>query len=126
MSSNTPHPRRQPSPKTRFRRLVASAIDGLPEDFRRRLDNVVFRIEGRRRGENPPRTLGFYHGVPLTGQSPAWATPQVFITLYQEPIERESRGDPAQLIRLVRHVVAHEVAHHFGFSDDDLRRMGVY
>ena len=58
-----------------------------------------------RRGENPPRTLGFYHGVPLIDQSPSAATPQVFITLYQEPIERESRGDPEELERLVnRHL----------------------
>ncbi len=124
--SESSSPRRQPSPLVRFRRLVSKAIDGLPEGFRQRLDNVVFRIEPRRRGEDPPRTLGFYHGVPLTDQSPASATPQVFITLYQEPIERESRGNPEKLERLVRHVVVHEVAHHFGFSDDDLRRMGVY
>jgi predicted Zn-dependent protease with MMP-like domain len=48
------------------------------------------------------------------------------ITLFRLPIERLARGDDDQLRRIIAHTVAHEVAHHFGISDDRLREIGAY
>jgi predicted Zn-dependent protease with MMP-like domain len=48
------------------------------------------------------------------------------ITLFREPIERQARGSDERLRSIVAHTVAHEVAHHFGISDDRLREIGAY
>ncbi len=106
-----------------FDDLVSEAIDSLPKSFRTKLDNIVFQVETVRRGH--PEILGLYHGVPLPGQSPTQAAPTGFVTLYRRPILSQCRSR-RDLVRLVRHVVVHEVAHHFGFSDEWLRRNGVY
>ena len=48
------------------------------------------------------------------------------ITLYRRPIERISAGDPERLRAEIRHVVVHELAHHFGISDERLRELDRY
>ena len=70
--------------------------------------------------------LGLYRGIPLTERSHAYGLvlPDT-ITLYQGPIENAaaSRGE---IVHVVRHTVIHEIAHHFGISDDRLRELGAY
>jgi len=119
-------------PREQFEHLVAEAIDGLPAEFAEKLDNVEFIVEDSPRpedyGERGVRPggllLGLYHGVPLTERS-AFATAPMpdEITIFQRPIERICRT-PEEIIREVRHTVLHEIAHHFGISDQRLTELG--
>jgi len=67
---------------------------------------------------------GLYHGTPLTARSVEDSGRQPdLIFLYREAILLEWIENGEDLYRLVRNVVIHEVAHHFGFSDDDIARL---
>lgn len=113
--------------RRRFEELVSEALDSLPAWVLERIENVEVIVEDRPpRGE--PGLLGRYHGIPLTSRrdwSYAGVLPDT-ITLYQRTIERESGEDEAKLREVVVHTVEHEVAHHFGISDDRLRELGAY
>jgi predicted Zn-dependent protease with MMP-like domain len=64
---------------------------------------------------------GLYRGIPLTERSLADIAPQPdLIFLYRKPILLEWIETGEDLFRLVRNVLIHEIAHHFGFSDDDI------
>jgi predicted Zn-dependent protease with MMP-like domain len=108
-----------------FERLVGEALDSLPDGLRGALSNVAIVVE-----EEPPPgqpLLGLYEGLPLTRRGSSFAgVPPDKITIYRGPLERLSAGDPERLRREVRHVVLHEVAHHFGISDERLRELGRY
>jgi predicted Zn-dependent protease with MMP-like domain len=117
--------------RERFERLVAQAIDGLPAEFRNRLDNVDVVVAdqpasaqlaelGLKRGET---LLGLYEGVPLTdrGRNYGMVVPDK-ITIFQKPIEAECRYD-ARIVTEIRKVVRHEIAHHFGISDARLEQL---
>ena len=117
-----------------FERLVAAALDDLPQDIQQALDNVDVVIEDwanratlQRAGvRHPNQLLGFYHGVPRTKRTRSYGLvlPDK-ITIYRRPIEMRARTpDDAQDI--VRRVVRHEIAHHFGIDDDRLREIGAY
>jgi len=112
-------------PRRRFERLVARALDDLPAWVRERLDNVEVVIE-EWPPQDQPSLLGLYEGIPLTqrGQGYAGVLPDR-ITLFRRTIEAVG-GDEERLERVVRHTVAHEVAHHFGISDDRLREIDRY
>ncbi|HEY7400523.1 MAG TPA: metallopeptidase family protein [Actinomycetota bacterium] len=110
----------------RFEELVAEALDGLPEWVHERLSNVAVLVEDRApRGRRS--LLGLYEGIAQTerGDWYSGALPDR-ITLFRDTLEREARGDPERLRRVVAHTVAHEIAHHFGISDERLRELGVY
>ncbi|HUT67265.1 MAG TPA: metallopeptidase family protein [Dehalococcoidales bacterium] len=116
----------------KFEGLVARAIDGLPEEFRERLENIdvvvadeptraQLRVLGGRRGET---LLGLYEGVPLTRRTHGYGfvMPDK-VTIFKKPIEAICKND-GQIIAEVKRVVQHEIAHHFGISDDRLRQLG--
>lgn len=109
--------------RSRFEELVAAALDDLPEDFAEALDNVEVVIE-----DGSPRqpTLGLYRGVPQTERNGnyTWVLPDV-ITIYRRPIEARC-GTDEELTKMVKHTVIHEIAHHFGISDDRLRELDAY
>ena len=102
-----------------FERLVDEALDELPDDIRSVMSNIAVTIED----EPPPGQplLGLYQGVPLGRRGPyyAGALPDK-ITIYRGPIERMTDGNPELLRRQVRRTVLHEIAHHFGISDQRL------
>jgi predicted Zn-dependent protease with MMP-like domain len=115
-----------------FEQLVARAIEDLPDEIRERLENVDVvvadaptrsQLKGKQRGET---LLGLYEGVPLTerGDHYGFVIPDK-ITIFQLPIEGICRND-SELIREIKHVVRHEIAHHFGISDDRLEELGRY
>jgi predicted Zn-dependent protease with MMP-like domain len=116
----------------RFEELVAKAIEALPEEFRERLENIDIVVADRptrvqRRGmRSRDSLLGLYEGVPLTARTQSYdlVMPDK-ITIFQGPIEAVCRSD-AQIIEEVERVVRHEIAHHFGISDDRLRDIGRY
>jgi predicted Zn-dependent protease with MMP-like domain len=116
----------------KFEQLVSEAIQHLPEEFRERLDNIdvvvadepnrhqLSKIE-RRRGET---LLGLYEGVPLTERTAGYGfvVPDM-ITIFQRPIESICRND-REIVAEIQKVVRHEIAHHFGISDNRLRELG--
>jgi predicted Zn-dependent protease with MMP-like domain len=108
----------------RFERLVADALDGLPDWVRDRLDNVDVLVEDEPPAEEPG-LLGLYEGIPLTerGLDYAGVLPDR-ITLFRRTIEREAGPDDEAVKRTVVDTVVHEVAHFFGISDDRLHELG--
>jgi predicted Zn-dependent protease with MMP-like domain len=120
--------------RERFEWLVAKAVDSLPDELRDRMENIDVVVAdqptphqlaelGKRRGET---LLGLYEGVPLTRRSRHYGlvAPDK-VTIFQKPIESICRND-AEIITRIQRVVLHEIAHHFGISDDRLRQLGMY
>jgi len=103
-----------------FRKLVEEAIDSLPEEIQKKMDNVEIVVE---QGSPSGPFLGLYQGVPKTswGRGFGMILPDK-ITIFQLPLERSARSE-AELKELVKNVVWHEVAHHFGFSEKAVREM---
>lgn len=114
-----------------FEELVAEAIEGLPDEFLDRLDNVGIVAEDwpteaqRRYHDLSPRDtlLGLYEGVALTDrQSYGMVLPDK-ITIFQKPLEGIC-ADEEDLIYQVQLTVVHEIAHHFGIDDERLHQLG--
>jgi predicted Zn-dependent protease with MMP-like domain len=108
-----------------YEREVEDALASLPPDLGAAVSNVGIVIED----EPPPGEplLGLYEGVPLTrrGSGYAGVLPDK-ITIYRGPLERLYGRDPERLRQMIRHVVLHEIAHHFGISDERLEEIGRY
>ena len=108
-----------------FEQLVQQALDALPADLAARMSNVAVVVED----EPPPgeNLLGLYRGVPLTRRGSGYAgmLPDT-ITIYRRPLERHYGSDPERLVREVRRTVLHEIAHHFGISDERLIEIDRY
>ncbi len=111
-----------------FEQLVVGALDSLPADLRQLLDNVevtvahepsptILKQLGMQRGQ---LLFGLYQGVPQTRRTRHYGLvlPDK-ITIYQRPIEQVCRT-PAAIRAQVRQTVRHELAHHFGISDERL------
>ncbi len=116
-----------------FERLVAQALSDLPDWVQGRMDNVVVIIERWPRAEQIKSSgvrsgnllLGLYEGIPLTRRGRGYQlVPPDRITLFQRPLELAA-PDESALVALIRKTVIHEVAHHFGLSDDALRRLNA-
>jgi predicted Zn-dependent protease with MMP-like domain len=108
-----------------FEEIIQTALDSLPAELRERISNVEVVVE-----DEPPfgqPLLGLYQGVPLTRRGTGYngALPDK-ITIYRGPLERLYGYDPVVLEDRVRHVVLHEVAHHFGISDERLIEIDRY
>ena len=108
-----------------FEELAQDALDSLPADLRAQMSNVDIVVED----EPPPGQplLGLYQGIPLTrrGSYYGGVLPDK-ITIYRGPLERLYGHDPQTLQREVKRVVLHEVAHHFGISDERLVELDRY
>jgi predicted Zn-dependent protease with MMP-like domain len=108
-----------------FETVIQETLDALPADLREQISNLEILVDD----EPPPgqRLLGLYQGVPLTRRTSNYsgALPDK-ITIYRGPLERLYGQDPALLIGQIRHVVLHEVAHHFGISDERLVELDRY
>ncbi len=105
-----------------FEELVAQALDTLPEDLARVMDNVAVFVEDiSARGMS---LLGLYEGIPLTERTSSYvlAVPDR-ITIYRLPILRLCHNND-DVRRQVRVTVVHEVAHHFGIEDARLHELG--
>src|SRR5688500_16105494 len=94
-------------PLERFEELVGEALDGIPEDLGRLIENVVVLVS-----DDPPDGLyGLYEGIPLTRRHNygGLAMPDR-ITIYRRPILRDARTEQ-RVVEMVRRTVIHEVAH---------------
>ena len=117
--------------KKKFEQLVDEALENLPQDFKKRLENITVIVEDRptpdvlRRMGIPPGHVifGLYHGVPYTRRGPFYGNiPPDVIVIYQEPIVRFSATDE-EIKKRVQEVVLHEVGHYFGLDENDLRKI---
>ncbi len=106
-----------------FEDLVAEALEAVPHELARLVDNVVFVVEDDGPPDEPD-LLGLYEGVALTERDYryAGALPDR-ITIYRNPTLRicDTLND---VIEEVNITVVHEIAHHFGIDDDRLHELG--
>ena len=112
--------------------MAREAYETIPDELRRHADGVSIRVEDfpdrdteRSMGlASPFDLLGLYHGVSLDQKSVA-ATPQQvdMVFLYRRPILDFWCETGEDLFDVVRHVLIHEIGHHFGFSDEDMERI---
>jgi predicted Zn-dependent protease with MMP-like domain len=107
--------------RDRFEEMVASALDGLPDDLGRLMRNVAVTVE---HDGGPRGLLGLYQGVPLTSRGAyyAGALPDR-ITIFRRAICAVCSTED-EVVDQVRRTVVHEVAHHFGIGDQRLRELG--
>jgi predicted Zn-dependent protease with MMP-like domain len=112
-------------PQEDFEDAVEAAIESLPDDLRAAMSNVAILVEDEPPDGEP--LLGLYQGIPLTERSSAYAgaAPDK-ISIYQRPLERLYGHDPGLLRDQIRRVVLHEIAHHFGISDERLEELDAY
>ena len=118
--------------RLRFEELVRQAIDRLPQDLAEKLENVDIVVQdlptpaqsGRMGLGGRYMLLGLYEGIPLTrrGQFYGMVLPDK-ITLFQTNIERKCGGNTGRIVREITSVVRHEIAHHFGISDERLKEI---
>jgi predicted Zn-dependent protease with MMP-like domain len=120
----------------RFGQIVAEVMESLPKELHQHLANVVVDVEDEP-DEELLREQGFtdeeiaegdsLYGlfIPM-GPGGAWDGLDIAdrphrIIIFKCPLE-EDFPDPDELLKEIRRTVIHEVAHHFGYSDEDLRR----
>jgi predicted Zn-dependent protease with MMP-like domain len=106
-----------------FEAAVADALDGIPPELARMMDNVVILVEDEPPGDEPD-LLGLYEGTPLTERGDAWAgSLPDRITIFRNPILEICDGRD-EVVEEVQVTVVHEIAHHFGIDDDRLHALG--
>lgn len=118
--------------KDSFEELVREAVDELPQQFKEKLENTIIVVE-----DTPDKTIieklslpskrvlsGLYQGVPLTRRSVLYGgvLPDK-ITIYRKNIEASCRSRE-EIKKNVQRVVRHEIAHHFGFSEKQIKDLG--
>ena len=103
-----------------FEEIVRAALDSLPEEIARGLENVAVVVEDE--GPESPKILGSFSGYPRGETVPSGALPAK-IVIYRRPLE-SSFPDPTELRRQIRITVLHELAHYFGFDEDRLDELG--
>ncbi len=112
-----------------LQRLAEISLDRLPLEFRNHLQNVIIRVDefpedamlAELELDDPFDLLGLYQGVAMTDQSveDTGRTPDI-IFLFRRPLLDYWCETEETLDHVVRHVLVHEIGHHFGFSDDDM------
>lgn len=106
-----------------FDAVVGEALDEVPPELTRLMDNVAVFVEDEPPPEDPD-LLGWYHGTPLTERG--WSYVGVLpdrIVIFRGPLLRMC-ASRAELVDEVRITVVHEIAHHFGIDDDRLHELG--
>ena len=95
-----------------FEDHVRNALDALPPELRRGLENVAVVVEDKH--PEDPDLLGLFESEPYLPAK---------VTIYRLPLE-ESFPDPEELEREIRITVLHELAHYFGIEEDRLDELG--
>ncbi len=115
--------------RTEFEQLVEQVLATLPDEYAGRLHNLVFIVEesadtellDQLGFEQPEELLGFFSGTPLSERSHDQIDfgPEL-ITLYQRAIEAEAKSCGLPLHQVIRETLWHEIAHYFGFSEEEM------
>lgn len=112
--------------------MAQQALETIPKELKQHLGAVVIRLEEfpdeetieAMELESPFDILGLYRGVALPHQSVMATRSDIdMIFLYRRPILDYWCESGDDLADVVRHVLIHEIGHHFGFSDDDMERI---
>ena len=125
--------RHQSSPTNEvFTKVVAETVATLPEPFRALSADVPIQLLDWPQDEildhfgitDRLGLLGLYHGRSLAEKSvlDSGTTPDL-VFLYREPILAYARDEGETVEDVIRHVVIHELGHHFGLSDADMERI---
>jgi predicted Zn-dependent protease with MMP-like domain len=107
-----------------FEDAVSEALDRVPADLARMMDNVVVLVE-----DDPPDgdsdLFGLYEGTPLTERDGWWAAGSLpdRITIFRNPT-LQACETAEEVVEEVRVTVVHEIAHHFGIDDGRLHELG--
>ena len=96
-----------------FDERVRQALDALPPDLARGLENVAVVVEEENLED--PRVLGLFQEAPYMPAK---------ITIYRRPLEASFGHDPARLEHEIRVTVLHELAHYFGIDEERLAELG--
>jgi predicted Zn-dependent protease with MMP-like domain len=107
--------------RERFEELVSDALDRVPPELARLIDNCVVLVED---DSVHGGLLGLYEGTPLTDRGPGYTMvlPDR-ITIFRNPLLRMCTSEQ-QVVDEVHITVVHEIAHHFGIDDDRLHELG--
>ncbi len=112
--------------------VARAALRGIPDELRRHVHDIVIRIAEFPEEDlidemglaSPYDLLGLYQGISLDQKSVSDPVPDVdMIFLYRQPIQAYAQQTGEKLTQVIRHVLIHEIGHHFGFSDDDMSRI---
>jgi predicted Zn-dependent protease with MMP-like domain len=123
---------RTPPSNAEIEALATRALAGLPRRFKDALGPIVIRVEDfpdveterAMRLDSAFDLLGLYRGVALPHKSVSDPHPEIdMIYLYRRPILDYWCETGEDLFDIVRHVLIHEIGHHFGFSDEDMERI---
>ncbi|MEV6875634.1 metallopeptidase family protein [Amycolatopsis sp. NPDC051128] len=108
--------------RERFEELVSEALDEVPPEFARAMDNVVVLVEEF--NDEAPDILGLYHGIALTERTSSYGgvLPDR-ISIYRRPILAMCE-DEDEVVEEVLITVVHELGHHFGIDDARLHELG--
>jgi predicted Zn-dependent protease with MMP-like domain len=109
--------------RERFEELVSEALDTVPAELTRLIDNCVVLVEDDAPAEDP-ELLGLYDGVPLTERDSGYTLRMPDrITIFRNPTLAvcETESDVVEEVGIT---VVHEIAHHFGIDDDRLHDLG--
>ena len=109
--------------RRRFEEWVSDALDDVPPQLARLMDNVVVLV--RDRDPDNPHLLGLYHGIALTERdySHYVGTLPDTLTVFRQPLMAMCDTEE-QLRREIRVTVLHEIGHHFGIDDHRLHELG--
>ena len=119
----------------RFEEIVGEALDSIPDDLWELIDNVAVMVEEWPTRhqldivdiDDPRRLLGLYEGVPLTERTHHYGlVAPDHITIFRRPIYLACPPDEDAIREQIRRTVLHEMAHHFGISDERLIELGAY
>jgi predicted Zn-dependent protease with MMP-like domain len=117
--------------RRKFEKLVDRAIQELPKEFRKRLENVAIIIEDSPSDElldelevpEGDTLFGLYEGVPLTERGFEAPLYPDRIRIFQDPIEEECDSED-EIKEEIKTTIVHEIAHFFGLDDDYLDELG--
>lgn len=120
--------------RERFEQLTREAFESLPDELMKRMENVVLVVEDYPGADTSRKMnsgkggflLGLYEGVPLSKRGTHYGAYPVApdkISLYQKNIERVANGEDAVAAK-IREVLVHEIAHHFGMNEQEIRDAG--
>lgn len=125
----SPRKRRLTIPEPEFQALVQQALDGLPDEYAKRITNVAVVVEDEPSPDvladlemdEDEDLLGLYQGLPIDKESFFQSGGQLpaKISIYRGPILRLCRTKK-EVVQEVRDTVVHEIGHHFGFDDDEM------